>query len=548
MTRLGFSFLASLLASLLLIGCAAQAGTPESAATPTPPAPTATHPPPTPTSTATLMPGQYLADFSAPGAWRLGETSNGEISLEEDVGRIRLVALDGNTDTWLGERFGDGTYEVTASQREGPLNDPFGMYFMVDEDFGSFYQFTINSRGGVSIGHYSGGPRGVWTSLVNDDWFYSEAVHPYLKSTNTLRVEAQGGQLSFYINDVRVGTALDFRGREGDVGLLVIAGPDNSVAVEFDDFSYIPTMEHTVSEEAFSTGDRPLTIVPHWQSGETRSLEIIKSRSAGTPGSTTSGKTPVELTVLEATKGGYALRWDIGELETGDALEDPAAAALMKLAASIDPVYEVNADGVYLGLNNWQEIQAGASQSIELLLDELAKQGLSGQERQAVRDMVEPMLSSRENLETFLLPELMNYHHIFGTEFDAENPLQYESLLPNPYGGKPFAAIVRFDAPRIRKDLGLVELTWSQILDPESTRATLLKTMSDMSEAIGADSVTEEDLPDPFSIEDTGRLIVDINTGWIMYLELTRKITIGSDTRFDRVQIIDVTDTASEGE
>ena len=51
-----------------------------------------------------------------------------------------------------GESFGDGVYELEATQIDGPLNNGYGMLFRVDESSDSFYAFEVSGDGFIWIG------------------------------------------------------------------------------------------------------------------------------------------------------------------------------------------------------------------------------------------------------------------------------------------------------------------------------------------------------------------------------------------------------------
>ena len=55
---------------------------------------------------------------------------------------------------------------------------------------------------------------------------------------------------------------------------------------------------------------------------------------------------------------------------------------------------------------------------------------------------------------------------------------------------------------------------------------------------MGGDPPTEDDLPYPFSIEDSGVYVIDTNSGWVVSAEYIREIVIGPSTRVDRTNIV----------
>jgi hypothetical protein len=61
-------------------------------------------------------------------------------------------------------------------------------------------------------------------------------VHRGRDVANTLRVEANGPELVFYVNNAEVGRVTDDTLLEGDIGLFVEALGEGGIVAAFDDF------------------------------------------------------------------------------------------------------------------------------------------------------------------------------------------------------------------------------------------------------------------------------------------------------------------------
>ena len=79
--------------------------------------------------------------------------------------------------------------------------------------------------------------------LVGEWWFESTAVQQGLNKTNVLRVQAEGGNMIFFVNDQEVGRVTDDAFRSGDVGLMVETLGLGGVQVQFDNVSVTPLGE-----------------------------------------------------------------------------------------------------------------------------------------------------------------------------------------------------------------------------------------------------------------------------------------------------------------
>lgn len=185
----------------------------------------------------------YTETFDDPGDWRVGSDSDVEGEVEDGVYDFLVKADDLTIWTTAGENFGDGVYEVEATQVEGPLNNGYGMLFRVDDENDNFYLFKVSGDGFVWIGRYRDGGEEEAEPLVGEWWFESEAVEQGLNVTNTLRVFAEDQNMIFYVNDQEVGRVSDGAFSSGDIGLMVETLGQGGVRVQFDNFTVEPIEE-----------------------------------------------------------------------------------------------------------------------------------------------------------------------------------------------------------------------------------------------------------------------------------------------------------------
>jgi hypothetical protein len=182
----------------------------------------------------------YLETFDSPGDWRTGSDIDVEGEVKDGMFDLLVKADDMLIWTTAGEEFGDGVYEVEATQIDGPLDNGYGMLFRVDDENDDFYLFEISGDGYVWIGRYLNGGDDEITPIVSNSWFESTAVSAGLNVTNTLRVEAESANLIFYVNGQEVGRVTDDTFSQGDIGLMVRTLGAGGVRVQFDNFSVTP--------------------------------------------------------------------------------------------------------------------------------------------------------------------------------------------------------------------------------------------------------------------------------------------------------------------
>ena len=184
--------------------------------------------------------GPYLEEFESVGSWATGENDESRGDIAGGIYDFSVFADTGIYWASAAERFGNGRYEVEATAISGPVDNGFGMVFMVDDSAGSFYLFEISSDGFIWIGRCEDNCRADMEILVEGGWFESGAVKQGLGELNKLRVDADDGNLTFYVNNQEVGRAFDDTFTQGNIGVAVETIGVGDVQVHFDNYSFTP--------------------------------------------------------------------------------------------------------------------------------------------------------------------------------------------------------------------------------------------------------------------------------------------------------------------
>ena len=111
------------------------------------------------------------------------------------------------------------------------------MIFRVNDETDDFYSFQVSGDGYVWIGRYQQGGVEAAEPIIEDWRFPSDAVNQGVDQTNTLRVQAEGQNMIFFVNGTEVGRVSDASFANGDIGLMVRTLGLGGVNVEFDNFS-----------------------------------------------------------------------------------------------------------------------------------------------------------------------------------------------------------------------------------------------------------------------------------------------------------------------
>jgi hypothetical protein len=172
-----------------------------------------------PAAVGSAPPGAILFqdDFSRPGSgWdRHADTTN---VTDYQAGGYRIRVGEAHEVLWSnpGLRFADARIEVDATEIGGPEDNSFGIICRY-QDGKDFYFFLISSDGYAGIGKVV---KGLQTLVSGATLAKSSAVH-LGQTTNHIRGDCVGDQLTLYVNTVRVALARDASLRQGDTGLLV---------------------------------------------------------------------------------------------------------------------------------------------------------------------------------------------------------------------------------------------------------------------------------------------------------------------------------------
>lgn len=180
----------------------------------------------------------FIETFDKPGNWGVGEDAYTIGSVTNGVYDFKLLTNDISRWVSAGKSFSDGIYEIEATPVEGPLDNGYGLIFRANPATGDFYLFKVSADGYVWIGRYANGAEAA--TIIGDHWFESPAVLRGLNVTNKLKVQAEAGNMIFYVNDQEVGRVTDNTLTRGDVGILVQTLGGGGVRALFDNLSVKP--------------------------------------------------------------------------------------------------------------------------------------------------------------------------------------------------------------------------------------------------------------------------------------------------------------------
>ncbi len=172
----------------------------------------------------------FSDDFSdKSGGW--SEISDEEVAKWYEGGEYHvLVKKEGNWSfrSLLDDEYADFVLEVDARAVEGPDGEYGVIFRQADKD--KFYIFKLRMNGRYSISKYLGNK---WIILKSWD------TSPYIKEandTNHLKIVADGGKFTVYVNGRGITSVLDDSFSQGKVGVFAATIEAPNVHVAFDNF------------------------------------------------------------------------------------------------------------------------------------------------------------------------------------------------------------------------------------------------------------------------------------------------------------------------
>lgn len=118
---------------------------------------------------------------------------------------------------------------VNAVQVTGSPESSYGVLFRMNSP-SEFYRFAIRNDGLYMIERHD--PDG-WTRFMKD-WESSNAIHKGIGQNNHIKVVAEGGTFSFYVNNIIVAQINDDRYAQGNIALDAGTFGQTNLQIAFD--------------------------------------------------------------------------------------------------------------------------------------------------------------------------------------------------------------------------------------------------------------------------------------------------------------------------
>lgn len=270
--------------------------------------------------------------------------------------------------------------------------------------------------------------------------------------------------------------------------------------------------------------DSTIDLTPRWKVGDTRKFSYRKEKlRSGAPAN--KSRTPVEIEVLEKLGDGYVLRWRYGRTEIEDVPPGSSdlVVRLANLAEGLTLRIKTNSTGQPIDLVNADAVAKFYAKAIGELREWMMSRKVPQSAVEQLMRGIEPMMSV-DGVKLMALQDASILFYACGRSLAPGEAMLFEASLPNIFGGEPFPSRGEFvikEAPK--GPTTLVE--WRQTVDPEKSATILRKALTDLLKSEGKELPLDQALG-KIEIENRGRLLIEIESGWPRSVVVTRKIVV----------------------
>ena len=254
-----------------------------------------------------------------------------------------------------------------------------------------------------------------------------------------------------------------------------------------------------------------------------------RTTQQGTPTTEGESTTPVTLRVLDTTPDGYAVELQHGRTKiaglTAEAEQALEAQGFLTALDGVQVKVALSADGAFGDILNFEEARAAALKVIELVGK--SRGGAGGSDSSA---FLEQVFSSKEGLANMFLKDVPILTMAAAFDPTTGEPMEYETELPNMFGGAPLKARGRVIA-KTAEAKGTAEFDVEQEVDKDTFIAMMTDMGNKANTPIPAGEL--ETLMKDGGIKDTMRFVVDLSTGVADFASVKRVTNIQGGGRED---------------
>ena len=274
-----------------------------------------------------------------------------------------------------------------------------------------------------------------------------------------------------------------------------------------------------------------IVLEPAWKNKSEVRFERSKTRTDSQIGQPAQGRTPFTIKVLKADKSGYVISWRYGRSLISGTATSPSIEALQDLMDNLEYVIELEPDGRFKSLRNWQQVRDKTAK----LIDQMFPSDKSADAAsKSAAEQIKALFATKNNVESYLLREVQLFFMFYGQRLNPNEELEYDDLLPNPLGGPPFPAKARIKVLSVDKNKASLRYTLN--FDREKSGKIIADSLAALAKRMGKDSGELTELASTLEISDEAQLLFDIKSKWPIRLTHERRIKLQGRSRVDLIE------------
>jgi len=248
---------------------------------------------------------------------------------------------------------------------------------------------------------------------------------------------------------------------------------------------------------------------------------------------------------LEAFGEGFVQVWHSRKPEvatTGDGdqvtYERRMVQAMLKRFENLPLEADIDAEGNYAGLHNWEALGAATREvMLPLMIEQAAsRKELKGTDPAKLRARLEPALATmttQNAINNALGRQVAIYNFFVAPSLERGKPKIYTDEIASPFSADVIPSRGSFELSAVDEQAGTVTIHWKQGIDPVRGREWAWKTVETLT-GVKPDQLHAKTLPTAMELSDEATVVIDRATGIPRRIEHHRHVALGNN-RSDQV-------------
>ncbi|CAH0530369.1 hypothetical protein [Vibrio hippocampi] len=269
----------------------------------------------------------------------------------------------------------------------------------------------------------------------------------------------------------------------------------------------------------------------NWKVGDSQSYTVTKIGKIslrGDPYEVTTNS-DITISVLERVGDGYLLGWKFGETTFDDPTitENPIVLTITNILNGFEMKLVVNRYGELLDVKNWAEMRDRVFTIVDNLMSILSKEDvLSKEQLEAVKQQILSMYETKEQAINITTRSVRLYFVASGVKYNLDEPIVYDGVSPNIFGGDPIPAKMTLTLESIDKEADIAKVSWFQEVDQDALQQAVYEALTKMAKNMDTTLPNADELPRyEKSLSLAAELEIAVSSGWvnrIKYIKITK--------------------------